>query len=124
MTPSPPNSSTAKVKEAVSYTHLETEVGHGIGVDSEAFDTGGHQLIQRICFQGNLHIFPYVTHIYRNHHSNTVCGAAILFRSSSRFVDCLLYRAFVDVGISVDSGFHRCGLTGGGSCLLYTSRCV
>ena len=74
---------------------------------------GGHQLIQCVCFQNNLYIFPCATHIYRNHHSNTVCGAAILFRINGCFVDCLLYRTFVDVGISVDSGFHRLGLTGG-----------
>ena len=91
----------------------ETEVGHRIGVDGKVLNLGGHQLIQCVCFQDDLHIFPCVTHIYRNHHSNTVCGVAILFRISNCLVDCLLHRASVDVGISVGSGFHRCGLTGG-----------
>ena len=89
----------------------ETKIGHRIGVDGKVLNL-------------DLHIFPCVTHIYRNHHSNTVCGVAILFRISNCFVNCLLDGASGNVGISVDPRFHRCGLTGGRGARIVLVRSV
>ena len=72
-----------------------------------------HQLVQRLCLDGDGKILCICRVLDGNRYGNAVCGGSIFLRVSGGLVDCVLYGVAVNAGISVFIRCCRLGLAGG-----------
>ena len=72
-----------------------------------------HQLVQRLCLDGDRKILCIRRVLDGNRYGNAVGGGSIFLRVSGGLVDCVLYGVAVNAGISIFIRCCRLGLAGG-----------